>query len=97
MPTIQALAQRLDPGQMQIVMVNVAEDEDTVWSFLASVTPELGTLMDYDGLATEPWSPRGLPATYLVDPEGRLRYQALGGRPWDEPDYLAFLQSLSGD
>ena len=77
-----------------MLLVNTAEDEDTVFTFLAGVAPELHTLLDKDGLATEAWGPRGLPATYLVDPQGRVRYQALGGRPWDEPDYMNFLKAL---
>lgn len=50
--------------------------------------------MDRDGQRTEAWQPRGLPATYLVDREGLVRYQVLGGRPWDEPAYLDFLRHL---
>jgi hypothetical protein len=51
--------------------------------------------MDTDGLVTEAWQPRGLPATYLVDPEGRIRYQALGGREWEKPVYVDFLRGLA--
>jgi hypothetical protein len=51
-------------------------------------------LMDLDGQATELWQPRGLPATYLVDPAGRIQYQALGGREWEKPVYLDFLRGL---
>jgi hypothetical protein len=77
-------------------VINTAESEDTVFTFLAAVAPDLVPLMDSDGLVTERWQPRGLPATYLVDPEGRLRYVALGGRPWDTPPYLDFLKRLVG-
>ena len=52
-------------------------------------------MMDSDGQVTEAWQPRGLPATYLVDPQGNIRYQALGGRPWDQEEYLGFLRKLS--
>jgi thiol-disulfide isomerase/thioredoxin len=94
LPRLQALPRQLDDNRFAMLLVNTAEDEDTVFTFLAGVAPELYTLMDRDGLATEAWQPRGLPATYLVDPAGRVRYQALGGRPWDEPAYLNFLKAL---
>jgi hypothetical protein len=51
--------------------------------------------MDTQGLVTKLWQPRGLPATFLVDPEGRIRYQALGGRKWDTRPYLDFLRALA--
>jgi len=94
MPTIQAIYPQFDSAELEIVVINTAESEDTVFEFLAAVAPDLNPLMDKDGLVTERWQPRGLPATYLVDPAGRLQYLALGGRPWDSPDYLNFLKYL---
>ncbi len=97
MPAIQRMAATLDEGRLVLVLVNTAETEDAVFSFLASVAPELDTLMDTDGLVTERWQPRGLPASFLVDPSGKVRYLALGGRPWDEDGYLDFLRALPLD
>lgn len=94
MPTIQAILDKVDQKQLEIVLVNTAETEDMVFEFLASVAPDLMPLLDLDGQATEVWQPRGLPATFLVDPQGRLQYLALGGRPWDSGEYLKFLQAL---
>ena len=94
MPTIQAIFPQFDPQELEIVLINTAESEDTVFTFLASVAPDIMPLMDTDGLVTERWQPRGLPATFFVDPEGKLRYLALGGRPWDTPEYLDFIKQL---
>jgi len=94
MPTIQAIFPQFDPQELEIVLINTAESEDTVFTFLASVAPDIIPLMDTDGLVTERWQPRGLPATFFVDPEGKLRYLALGGRPWDTPEYLDFIKHL---
>lgn len=93
MPSIERMAGELEDA-LEVMLINTAEDEDTLFTFLAEVAPELHSYMDRDGLVTEDWKPRGLPATYLVDPEGRVRYQALGGRPWDESVYLGFLRRL---
>lgn len=94
MPGIQRMSGQLDE-RWTVVMINTAEDEDTIFTFLAEVAPDMESYRDPDGLATEDWEPRGLPATYLVDPQGKLRFQALGGRPWDEADYLGFLRRLA--
>ena len=94
MPTIQAIFPQFDPKELEIVLINTAESEDTVFSFLASVAPDITPLMDEDGLVTEVWQPRGLPATFFVDPEGKLRYLALGDRDWNTPVYLDFIKSL---
>ena len=94
MPSIQRMEALLGDADLDIVLVNTAETEDEVFAFLAVVAPDLMPLLDSDGLVTEAWQPRGLPATFLVDPQGRIQYQALGGRGWDQPAYLAFLQGL---
>ncbi|MEZ5542699.1 MAG: TlpA disulfide reductase family protein [Pseudomonadota bacterium] len=95
MPSIQQLLPLLGDTDLEIVLVNTAETEDEVFAFLAAVAPDLVPLLDSDGLVTEAWQPRGLPATFLVDPAGRIRYQALGGRPWTEPAYVGFLHRLA--
>lgn len=94
MPTIQAIASEFKDSGLNIVLVNTSEDEDTVFDFLSTVAPDMNTLLDSDGKVTERWQPRGLPSTYFVDPEGKLRYVALGGRPWDKGEYLGFLKGL---
>ncbi|HFD79538.1 MAG TPA: TlpA family protein disulfide reductase [Gammaproteobacteria bacterium] len=94
MPAIRRMSELIGTDAPRLVLVNTAEDEDTVFSFLGAVAPDLSSLLDRDGRVTEAWQPRGLPATWLVDPQGYLRYQALGGRPWDQPRYLDFLRRL---
>jgi len=95
MPHIQKLVTSMQEQGLAFMIINTAESEDTVFAFLGGVAPELNSLMDRDGLVTERWQPRGLPATYLVDPVGIVRYQALGGRPWHKEPYMNFLKALS--
>ena len=94
MPAIQNMVEKLKTSSLVFAIVNTAEDEDTVFTFLGLLAPDIVSLMDLDGQVTEAWQPRGLPSTYLVDPAGIVRYQALGGRPWDDDEYLRFLTRL---
>lgn len=95
MPAIQQLAAELKDEKFKIVMVNTAEDEDTIFEFLSTINIELNSLMDLDGQVTEEWKPRGLPTTFLIDPKGNIKYQAIGGREWHKPEYINFLKKLS--
>jgi thiol-disulfide isomerase/thioredoxin len=95
MPSIARMVTALGEPHLEIILVNTAETEDEVFTFLGIAAPDLVPLMDVDGLVTEAWQPRGLPATYLVDPSGKIQYQALGGRAWDRPVYLDFLRGLN--
>ena len=97
MPAIQKLSEMIPEDQLQIVMINTAEDEDTIFEFLASINMELDTLLDSDGEVTELWQPRGLPTTIIIDPRGKVKYQAVGGREWHRPPYSDFIRSLAAE
>lgn len=94
MPALQKMWLQLEKQGLRMALINTAEDEDTIFSFVSVYAPDMRALMDKDGQLTEKWKPRGLPATYLVDKKGRVRYQALGGREWNTKPYLDFLRNL---
>lgn len=94
LPTIQVLQEKMHNKPLEIILINTAETEDTVFSFLGGIAPDLNSLLDIDGEVTEQWQPRGLPSTYLVDPKGKLHYVILGGQPWNQPRYYNFLLEL---
>lgn len=94
MPTIEKLQSEMRDKPIDIVLIDTAEDEDTIFSYLSAVAPSLHTYMDRKGELTELWAPRGLPTTFFIDPKGNKRYMALGGRPWDRLDYEGFIKDL---
>ena len=94
MPSIHRMTTLLEDSDIEFVIVNTAETEDEVFTFLGIVAPDLVPLMDGDGRVTQVWQPRGLPSTFLVGPAGKIQYQALGGREWDQPAYIEFLRAL---
>jgi thiol-disulfide isomerase/thioredoxin len=97
MPAIQRMASTFDNDKFEIVLINTAENEDTIFSFLGEIGMDMNSLMDVDGLVTEKYKPRGLPTTILIDPNGNVQYQAIGGREWYKPEYINFLTQLVND
>ena len=97
MPAIQQMTETFDNDKFEIVLINTAEDEDTIFSFLAEIGMDMNSLMDADGLVTEKYKPRGLPTTILIDPNGIVQYQAIGGREWHKTEYINFLRKLVND
>jgi len=97
MPAIQQMRSTFDNDKFEIVLINTAENEDTIFSFLGEIGMDMYSLMDTDGLVTEKYKPRGLPTTILIDPDGNVQYQAIGGREWYKPEYINFLTKLVND
>jgi cytochrome c biogenesis protein CcmG/thiol:disulfide interchange protein DsbE len=94
LPKIQTMSKQIDKKKLKLVMINTAETDDDIFVFLSTVAPDLQSYRDSDGSITDRWQPRGLPSSFLVDPDGRIQYLALGGRPWDKKEYVDFLKGL---
>jgi peroxiredoxin len=94
MPSMQRAWEALKDQGIVLLAVNVGEDEDQVFTFTNDYPVEFPLLLDQDASTTGKWPVRGLPSTYVVDPEGRLVYRAIGGREWDDPKLLAPIRAL---
>ena len=76
--------------------INVGEDEDTVFLFTADYPVSFPLLLDRDSSVIESWPVRGLPTTFVLDPDGRIVFQAIGGREWDDANLLQSVRALAG-
>lgn len=94
MPSLQRAWEALRQEGVEVLAIDVGEDEDAVFTFTAEYPVEFPLLMDRDGSVIERWPVKGLPTTFVVDPQGRLAYRAVGGRAWDDPQLIALLRGL---
>jgi len=90
MTSLEALHQQTKDKNVVVLAVNIAEDFETVFSFINSIdpSPSFPMLFDKDSLTMQRWNVRGLPTTYVVNPEGMIVYKAVGGREFNHPDIL---------
>ncbi|MCU7830752.1 MAG: TlpA family protein disulfide reductase [Candidatus Thiodiazotropha sp. (ex Myrtea sp. 'scaly one' KF741663)] len=96
MPSLEHLYQQVGDKGVTVLAVNVGEDEDTVFPFLGTVepSPTFPILFDTDSSVLTQWRVRGLPTTFVVGPNGKLAYQAVGGREFNHPDLIDQLLQL---
>jgi peroxiredoxin len=94
MPSMERAWVRLREQGVAMVAINVGEDEETVFRFTADYPVTFPLLLDRDGVVVERWPVRGLPSTFVVDPDGRVAYRAIGGRAWDAPELLRQVLAL---
>jgi peroxiredoxin len=94
MPSMQRAWDKLKQEDIVMLGIDVGEDEDTVFLFTANYPVEFPLLMDKDSKVIGEWPVRGLPTTFVVDPEGRIVYQAIGGREWDDPELMEAVRAL---
>jgi peroxiredoxin len=96
MPAMQrAWEQTRDRGVMMLA-VNWGDKAEAVDTFLEKIPVDFPVLLGGDKDMTAEWGVRGLPTTFVVDPEGRLAYRVDGERDWDEPELMEKVLELGG-
>jgi thiol-disulfide isomerase/thioredoxin len=82
MPSIERLRRSLEGEPFVVLAVNLAEPASRIERFLAGTPVGFPVLLDRDTQTARSWNARILPATYLVDAAGRVRYLHLGELDW---------------
>ena len=93
-PSMNRAWKILEQEEIAMLAINMGEDEDTIFIFTADYPADFPILMDRDGEVIEQWPVKGLPTTYVVAPDGRIAYRAIGSREWDDPSLLERIRAL---
>lgn len=93
MPSMNRLQARLG-DDLVILAVNMGETAEEVAQFVEEVKPEFSILMDESGEALTAWKVFAAPATFIVDPAGKIQYTMFGATEWDSDEMVATLQAL---
>jgi len=94
MPSMQRAWEILEKEDIKMLAINVGEDSDAIFAFTAIYPVEFPLLMDKDSSVYNEWKIRGLPSTYIIDPEGKIAYKVIGSREWDAPELLEQIRAL---
>ena len=82
MPSMQRLKEKLAGRPFEVLAVNVDEPEARVRRFVTETRFDLPVLLDVGKRVTRGWSVRVMPTTFLVGPDGRIRYRVIGDLDW---------------
>ncbi len=94
MPAMQRLNQKMAGKPFAILAVNMGESGKDVSEFVNRMKINFTVLMDEEGNGVGAWKVFVAPSTFLVDPQGNIRYTLQGGAEWDEPEYVKAITGL---
>lgn len=94
LPSMNRAWKKIKEEGIVMIAVDVGEDEDTIFTFMGDYPIDFTVLLDSSGEISAKWPVVGLPTTFVLDKEGRLVYQAIGGREWDEDSLLDKVRAL---
>lgn len=86
MPSLERLRASLEGRRFVVLAVNLAEPETRIRRFLESVPVGFPILLDREAGAAKTWQAKVLPATYIVGPDGAIRYRHFGELDWSKPE-----------
>ena len=82
MPSMNRLRAALAGQPFEVLAVNLGEPESRIRRFLEQTPLDFPVLLDADKAVAKAWQARILPASYLVDADGRIRFSHLGEADW---------------
>jgi peroxiredoxin len=94
MPSMNRMWQKVKDKGVQVLAIDVGEDADTIFEFIGSYPVSFPLLMDLDGSVIKQYPVTGLPTSYIVNPQGKVVYRAVGSREWDDPKLYEQLLQL---
>lgn len=94
MPSLNALAERLQAQGLHFVALNHGEMPERVRRFLAEVPLHATVLLDRSQTLLKAWGGGALPATFLFDAAGTPRLWARGERDWAAPAVVRSVEAV---
>lgn len=93
---MQRLKQKLAGKPFAILAVDMAEEKADVEAFFArhKIKVDFPILLDPEGGVVEQWMISAVPTTFILDPQGRIRYALFGGLEWDSDEVIRTLSGL---
>jgi peroxiredoxin len=94
MPSIQGLKERMKGKPFAVLAVNLDEPESRIRQFLSRMKVDFTILLDPEKRTARAWNARILPASFVVGPDGRIRYAVVGEINWDNEHVVSRISEL---
>jgi thiol-disulfide isomerase/thioredoxin len=94
MPSMEILYRRFRDQGLEFIAVDIMENGKTVSAFLADNNLSFPAALDSNGRVSNGYGVQAIPATFIVDRDGKIILYTVGGRRWDTPAIIAAFGEL---
>jgi peroxiredoxin len=96
MPTLESLWRQYRERGLVVVGISVdaGAPRNVIGPYLSNLGLTFPVLLDPDMRTAQAWRVTGLPATFIVGPQGDVVGMAIGAREWDSAEMRALLENL---
>jgi len=93
-PSLNRLREKMNDIPFELISVNYAESPDTIKKFLEKVDVNFPVLLDETGKVSTRWKVIAFPSTFVVGPDGKIRYGVNAAIHWDNPEVIHAIKNL---
>ncbi|MFK7815493.1 MAG: peroxiredoxin family protein [Gammaproteobacteria bacterium] len=93
MTTLQSAYDLLDRDNLMVISVHAGNPSEDVDSVLELNGISYPVLFDID-LQLGDWGVPIMPTTFIINPDGTVRYRAVGTRAWNAPYMIDFMEGI---
>jgi thiol-disulfide isomerase/thioredoxin len=94
MPALQQLQNALGKERFVVLAVNYGESTGKVQEFVGTVPMDFPILLDRDTDVAKAWQVRILPTSFVLGPDGSIRYRAIGTLDWGDAHIVHRIAAL---
>lgn len=93
-PWMNEMQSKYQDQGFEVVAINLDMRPELAYAFLEQIPAEFHVLLDEDALLPDAFNVIGMPTSYLIDKEGRLRAQHVGFQEAKVNEYEAGIKAL---
>ena len=97
MPSIDRLHKAMQGTKFQIIAVNVGERSTQVSTFIDKNKYAFPIYLDETGILSSKFAARGIPATFLLNKEGKIFAVYVGAMEYDKDGLIKLFKELADE
>lgn len=94
MPSMQRLKEKMAGRPFVMLGIDSGESPADLGGFLEQVKVDFTIVFDPDGVVTRRWKVFGLPTSFLLDKQGKVRYALTGTTEWDGKEAMDLIEGM---
>ena len=93
-PSLNRLKQAMQGKPFELISINYAETPQHIRNFMRKVAVDFPVLVDPTGELAGQWNVVAFPSTFVIGPDGKIRYGANAAIHWDAPAVIEQMNQL---
>ena len=93
-PSLNRLQKKMQGKAFQLISINYAEPAKRIKRFMQGVQVDYPVLLDPDGEIAGQWKVVAFPSTFVIGPDGKLKYGVNSAIHWDADEVVRELEQL---